>query len=504
MTIRHRTDIRSERVHLSARILSGSALALSLVLTACGGGGGSSSSGSGGGSSGGSGTTPTAIVNQWTWEGGSSTANAQGTYGTLGTAASGNIPGARAGSATWTDGRGNFWLFGGVGYDVNDTSGELNDLWKFDPATGAWTWEEGSNTYGASGTYGTLGTAAPGNIPGARTGSATWTDGSGNVWLFGGVGYGSASAFGELNDLWKYNLATGAWTWEGGTGTADAIGTYGTLGTAAPGNIPGGRDSAAAWTDGSGNVWLFGGEGYDSAGHGAGSLNSLWKYNLTTSEWTWEGGSSLEDAKGTYGTLGTAAPSNIPGARFGSATWTDASGNFWLFGGWGYDVNGTQGRLNDLWKFNPATSEWTWEGGPNTANVKGTYGTLGTAAPGNIPGARNSAVAWTDASGNVWLFGGEGYDSAGTNGDLNDLWMYHFSATDPAASAWTWEGGPNTANVKGTYGTLGTAAPGNLPGGRGGSATWTDGSGNVWLFGGYGYDVNGTEGPLNDLWKYQP
>ena len=103
-----------------------------------------------------------------------------------------NIPGARGGSTTWTDGSGNFWLFGGIGYDVNDTSGELNDLWKFDPATGAWTWEEGSNTYGASGTYGTLGTAAAGNIPGARVGSATWTDGSGNVWLFGGVGYGGS------------------------------------------------------------------------------------------------------------------------------------------------------------------------------------------------------------------------------------------------------------------------------------------------------------------------
>ncbi len=46
MTTCNPSDVRAEHVHLSARILSGSALALSLVLTACGGGGGG-----GGGSS---------------------------------------------------------------------------------------------------------------------------------------------------------------------------------------------------------------------------------------------------------------------------------------------------------------------------------------------------------------------------------------------------------------------------------------------------------------------
>jgi hypothetical protein len=54
----------------------------------------------------------------------------------------------------------------------------------------------------------------------------------------------------------------------------------------------------------------------------------------------------------------------------------------------------------------------------------GVYGSQGTAAAGNVPGARYPAVSWTDASGNLWLFGGWGYDSAGTSGYLNDLWMY--------------------------------------------------------------------------------
>lgn len=43
---------------------------------------------------------------------------------------------------------------------------------------------------------------------------------------------------------------------------------------------------------------------------------------------------------------------------------------------------------------------------------------------------------WTDSGGNLWLFGGIGYDlTAGSRGDepLNDLWKY-------SNGQWTWEG----------------------------------------------------------------
>jgi hypothetical protein len=56
----------------------------------------------------------------------------------------------------------------------------------------------------------------------------------------------------------------------------------------------------------------------------------------------------------------------------------------------------------------------------------------------------------------------------------------------------------------GVYGTRGLPAAGNLPGGRSVSSAWIDHGGNLWLFGGTGYDGNGTFGTLNDLWKYQP
>jgi hypothetical protein len=137
----------------------------------------------------------------------------------------------------------------------------------------------------------------------------------------------------------------------------------------------------------------------------------------------------------------------------------------------------------------------------------GVYGTLGTPASTNIPGSRFSAVSWIDGAGNLWLFSGQGLDSTGSFGNLNDLWKYTPSATGDTGE-WTWVGGSSTVGLRGgqsgVYGTLGTAAPANVPGGRFGSASWIDGSGNLWFFGGQGYDSTGTQGNLNDLWEFQP
>jgi hypothetical protein len=301
---------------------------------------------------------------------------------------------------------------------------------------GEWTWMGGSSVdLYPLGVYGTLGTAASTNVPGTRQSAVSWTDASGNLWLFGGKGYYAATYI-HFNDLWKFSPAlgaTGEWTWMGGSSITNQSGVYGTLGTAASTNIPGAREGAESWSDASGNLWLFGGDGYDSNFH-FGELNDLWKFDPSlgaTGEWTWMDGSSVPNQSGIYGTLGTAASTNIPGARAGSVSWSDASGNLWFFGGYGYDSTGTLGSLNDLWKFDPslgATGEWTWMGGSIGVNPPGVYGTLGMAASTNIPGGRDSAATWSDASGNLWLFGGDGYDMWGPSdgeGELNDLWKYH-------------------------------------------------------------------------------
>jgi N-acetylneuraminic acid mutarotase len=432
---------------------------------------------------------------QWIWQAGLNTVNAAGIYGTQNTASASNAPGARYAASSWTDSAGNLWLFGGAGYDLAGDAGNLNDLWRFSPSTSEWTWISGGNAGNAAGIYGAQGTAAAGSVPGARYSASSWIDASGNLWLFGGVGNDSTGAAGDLNDLWRFSPTTNEWTWISGGNVGNALGVYGVQGTPAAGNVPGARYAASSWIDAAGNLWLFGGYGYAAAGT-AGKLNDLWQYNPSTNAWTWISGGNADNAVGVYGTQDAAAASNVPGARQSANSWIDATGNLWLFGGYGDDSAGTVGYLNDLWQYSPATNEWTWISGGNVADAKGVYGTQGVVSAGDAPGGRQAANSWIDSDGNFWLFGGYGDDSIGTVGALNDLWQYK-----PSTREWASVSGGDTANVSGTYGTQAIGSAGDGPGGRQAASSWIDTSGNLWLFGGAGYASTGN-GYLNDLWRF--
>ena len=348
---------------------------------------------------------------QWTWEGGSNTVRAAGVYG------SGGMPGARETAVAWTDAAGHFWLFGGLGFDTNGNEGFLNDLWMYDPGTGAWLWVSGPNTIGGQGNYPAQpGTAVAGALPGARYNAAGWADGSGRLWLFGGYGPDSTGTQNTLNDLWMFDPSVGLWTWVGGSNSGRAIGVYGTQGSASAGNVPGGRTNPVTWVDTAGNFWLFGGFGLDATGAG-GTLNDLWTYNPTAHAWTWVSGSNTINGMGNYGAQDTPAASNIPGARYQATAWTDTAGNLWLFGG----VGSGAGTLDDLWTYNLTTGLWTWVSGSNAGNVSGSYG---SGVGNGVPGSREAGAAWRDSAGNLWMFGGVGYDSTGNTGYLGDLWEY--------------------------------------------------------------------------------
>ena len=452
-----------------------------------------------------------AQIGEWRWMDGSSTLGCwlcavPGVYGVQGYYAPGNVPGGRLGGATWRDASGNFWLFGGFGFDSVGHYGYLNDLWEYNPLTEQWRWMGGSKTmsfeggcelYFNPGEYGTEEDYNPNNLPGGRVFAVSWSDGSGNLWLFGGGGHDSNGEEGNLNDLWEYNPLTGLWRWMGGSKTANRQGAYGT--EYAAGNVPGSREAAVSWSDGSGNFWLFGGDGYDSFGNFV-EFNDLWEYSLSLNQWRCVGGSSTFNQPGAYSTTpGIPGVGNVPGSRDYAVGWRDGSGNFWLFGGYGYDSAGNFDYLNDLWEYNPSNGppgQWTWVGGSSTIDQPGMYGTPGLYAADNVPGARGIAVSWSDASGNLWLFGGQDpYQDY-----LNDLWEYDLSNGPPGQ--WRWMSGSSTGWQPGVYGTLGVFAAGNVPGGRAGPAGWSDGSGTLWLFGGYGLDSVGTQGQLNDLWEY--
>jgi N-acetylneuraminic acid mutarotase len=367
----------------------------------------------------------------WVWLSGSKTGGASAVYGVEGVPATTNVPGARIYSSSWIDSTNHLWLFGGQGVGSNGVAGFLDDLWEFDPVAKTWTWVSGSSMSGVPGVYGTQGVPSTSNVPGSRYFAISWIDSKNNLWLFGGEGEASTTFYAQLDDLWEFNPAAKTWTWVSGSSALNVDGVYGTKGVPSSANAPGSRSQGVSWLDSSGNLWLFGGIGWTSSGGGGVPVNDLWKFDPNAKTWVWVAGSSTNynpdgtvGSIGIYGTQGVASPNNTPGGRTNPANWIDSKGVFWLFGGTGYDAAGTWGSLNDLWKFDPSTSQWTWIGGSNTVNAIGTYGTLGVPASPNIPGSRYYPVAWSDGTGGFWMFGGEGYDSKGVYGTLNDLWRY--------------------------------------------------------------------------------
>jgi environmental stress-induced protein Ves len=355
-----------------------------------------------------------------------------------------------------------------------------------------WTWQNGANVTNVGGTYGTKFGFLPGNVPGARYGAVTWTDSSGNFWLFGGNGV-AAGIESYLNDLWEWDGTQ--WSWRSGANATDQIGVYGT----GSGFVPGARIGAVGWKDSSGNLWLFGGYGFDSLStDDPGPLNDLWEYSPSTKEWSFISGSEFINGTGTYGTKGNGNSKNVPGSRYYASASTDASGNFWLFGGYGFDSQGNEGSLNDLWEYSATLSEWIWISGADTQGQVPNYGTQGSGSNSTVPGARQGLVSWMDSSNNFWLFGGLGIgsvvDSNPVYGALNDTWEYM-----PSTLQWVWQG-PLGSNLgpdqPGNYVAIGQAG---TPGGRSWPTGWLDSSGNFWLFG--GQEAGDGDG-LNDLWLY--
>lgn len=441
----------------------------------------------------------------WTWEKGSNVVTfAPGVYGAPGVPDANNLPGSRDNQATWRDSSGKFWLFGGNGVDSTGATGELNDMWSYDPVSSTWTYWTGSNQADDPGSYGSKGVPVSGNQPPARHGATTWADSTGNLWMFGGAT--ASNVF--FNDVWKFDTASKLWTWVAGPNTqtaTDVSSMYGTQGIPDPANRPHARGNAVSWVDGSGHFWMLGGLYVDTATipNVNDTFSDLWSFDTTNKEWTWVSGSNAMNDAGHYGSQGLGDVANSPPTRFGAVSWLEAStGKLWLFGG-GNLVGGAANALNDVWTYNPADGKWTWVTGSSTPNSLGTYGTLGIAAAGNQPGARGGATAWADAQGHFWMFGGAGLDvgpPTGTAVSLNDLW-----SLDPTTGQWTWVGGAQTGNQGGVYGNPGVTASGHFPGARSAAAGWLGTDGSLWLFGGTGYDSatpTPAFGDLNDVWKF--
>jgi len=79
----------------------------------------------------------------------------------------------------------------------------------------------------------------------------------------------------------------GEWTWLHGSNFPNNAGNYGTIGIPSPTNVPTAVYEPFEWTDASGTFWLFGGR-YNNGDF----MNTLWKYDRVSNEWTWVHGLS--------------------------------------------------------------------------------------------------------------------------------------------------------------------------------------------------------------------
>lgn len=399
---------------------------------------------------------------QWAWMTGDTANSSAASYGVQGVPSANNWPKAIYSGCEWTDKTGNFWFYGG--------NNGMSDLFKYDPTAGTWTWVKGPGTTGQAKVYGVKGVPAAANTPASRTQEIpTWTDNSGNLWLYGG-------------DMWRYTIGSNMWTWMAGAQGTTSSATYGSVKTFSATSTPGTRTEATCtWVDGSGFMWLFG-------GGQSGRKNDLWKYDPSTNQWAWWGGPTGTNNVGNYGVKGVAAASNWPPARYSYLNWYDPNtGKMYLYGGYGH----TGKPMADLWMYDAATDMWTWLSGSQTPNDAGQYGVQCVPSTSNYPPSRfENKQAWVDECGNLWHFGGFTYLSG--TGQLSDLWRYK-----PSTNEWTWVNGPQYKNTQVQFGQQGVPSPSNKPPNNYGSAGWQDANGQFWMYGGPGtYNCV--------IWKYYP
>jgi len=325
---------------------------------------------------------------------------------------------------------------------------------------GTWTWMKGSPSANGGAVWGTQGVASPANTPPAVYEPCEWTDLQGNLWIFGGSQPGM-----HYGALWKYDVTLNAWAWMHGPQATNAAPSYGVMGIPSPSNHPGGRGyGVATWVDLQGNLWLFGGSSTFSL------LNDLWKYDISTNQWTWMHGSNISNPSGNFGTLQVPSPVNDPPPLHEiCATWTDAAGRLWMYGG--------AGCYSAMWRFDPANGMWTWMSGTNTTGAAPDWGTQGVAAASNTPGGRHAYSHWKDQQGNFWMFGG----SCGNGSTYADMWKY-----DPQTHLWTWMAGSNIPDDTVTFTQQCTPASAHPAGSYENRACWTDDCGRFWGFGGFG------------------
>jgi hypothetical protein len=159
-----------------------------------------------------------------------------------------------------------------------------------------------------------------------------------------------------MGDLWAYNMTGKFWYFVAGSLLANTHGAYpSAIGVGGAGYGPGARVGASmAFNQLTNELFIFGGFGYGYVPDSIGYLNDLWSFNTVTGHFSWLGGSSGINSRGSVeigGSMFAAAiPSRVSALLFSGNDGYEAE--LTLIGGIAEETKNKPEGLADVWMCN--------------------------------------------------------------------------------------------------------------------------------------------------------
>lgn len=352
---------------------------------------------------------------------------------------------------------GNVWIYG------------FNSVWQFNPRTLQWAWMHGNlSTDSIPSVAIAKGVPHPDNIPATRSENYIMgVDSRDTLWIFGGV------ADTDLADVWSYNTTSNVWTWQSGNLSSSIAPVYGPKDEESESYSPGSRYAYNGCMDKNDYIWIFGGKNEALSDY----MGDLWRYNTKANMWAWMGGSQGIDAQPNFGTKGVASDSNTPGSRWEPAIACHPDGSIWLFGGYQEFSSAPSNVLNDIWKFNTSSLQWTWVHGPlynaSIESFVAKYRGIGEFGPEVLPVARENGYMVYRGENLLMLYGGNGFRDSSCCYSQGEVLVFNITLNQWALMA-------NSTDL--LFDTFNGTSPLNNPGPREKAFALMNNWGDYWVF----------------------
>ena len=354
-------------------------------------------------------------------------------------------PGPRSRAAGWGDRNGNFWMFGGLGFDSSNmtTAHITNDLWMFNLTSLKW------DAFGES--DGGPGTVQ--NKPAARRGAVACGVHDIIIALYGGEGLDGRM----LDDTWIYDIGKKSWLPLYSTGSSIQ-------------HHPPGRVSPVVWCLHD-SIVIYGGEYNEKL------LDDMWQFSLTDLTWT--------------KLLNSSSSLMNPGGRIGATTWI-IENKLWMFGGATTPKTNDFQLSSDLWEFSLDTRQWHVLSKGDMKADQVNYDQFLK----DVPEPRKFSQGWhSSKSSSLFIYGGEGHTKLSAFSEesqlYDNLWQYDIQQAK-------WDKIPFFSGE-----TITKHSTSGVPS-RSRGNSWVGQQGEFYTFGGLAYDSKGNVIQMNDVWILVP